>query len=54
MTSPITEPLGDGYKTLRLSVSILEEGGRPGLKCFLLSYFRVGDDTTETTRPRRI
>jgi hypothetical protein len=43
MTSPITEPLGDGYKTLRLSVSILEEGGRLGLKCLLLSYFRVGD-----------
>ena len=45
MTSPITEPLGDGYKTLRLSVSILEEGGRLGLKCLLLSYFRVGDNT---------
>ena len=27
----------------RLSVSILEEGGRLGLKCLLLSYFRVGD-----------
>jgi hypothetical protein len=39
-----TEPLGDGYKTLaRFSVSILEEGGRLGLKCLLLSYVRVGD-----------
>jgi hypothetical protein len=28
----------------RLSVSILEEGGRLGLKCLLLSYFRVGDN----------
>jgi hypothetical protein len=27
----------------RFSVSILEEGGRLGLKCLLLSYFRVGD-----------
>ncbi|HMD21027.1 MAG TPA: hypothetical protein VKH40_11930, partial [Alloacidobacterium sp.] len=26
-------------------VSILGEGGRLGLKCLLLSYFRVGDDT---------
>jgi hypothetical protein len=29
--------------TLGRSVSILEEGGRLGLKCLLLSYFRVGD-----------
>ena len=29
--------------TRRFSVSILEEGGRLGLKCLLLSYFRVGD-----------
>ena len=29
--------------TRALSVSILEEGGRLGLKCLLLSYFRVGD-----------
>jgi hypothetical protein len=27
----------------RFLVSILEEGGRHGLKCLLLSYFRVGD-----------
>jgi hypothetical protein len=27
----------------RFSVSILEEGGRLGLKCLLLSYFRVAD-----------
>jgi hypothetical protein len=27
----------------RFSVSILEEGGRLGLKCLLLSYFRMGD-----------
>jgi hypothetical protein len=29
----------------RFSVSILEEGGRLGLKCLLLSYFRVVDPT---------
>jgi hypothetical protein len=27
----------------RCSVSIFEEGSRLGLKCLLLSYFRVGD-----------
>jgi hypothetical protein len=26
-----------------VSLSISEEGGRLGLKCLLLSYFRVGD-----------
>jgi hypothetical protein len=26
----------------------LEEGGRLGLKCLLLSYFRVGDNPTGT------
>jgi hypothetical protein len=31
----------------RFSVSILEEGGRLGLKCLLLSYFRVGDHPPE-------
>jgi len=36
-----------GQMTRRaFSVSILEEGGRFGLKCLLLSYFRVGDDPT--------
>jgi hypothetical protein len=30
----------------RFSVSIFEEGGRVGLKCSLLSYFRVGDNPT--------
>ena len=30
--------------TRRFSVSILEKGGRLGLKCLLLSYFRVGDN----------
>jgi hypothetical protein len=33
----------------RLSVSILEEGGRLGLKCLLLSYFRVGDYTPRSS-----
>ena len=28
------------------SVSILKKGRRLGLKCLLLSYFRVGDDPT--------
>ena len=32
----------------RFSVSILEEGGRLGLKCLLLSYFRVADDSLMT------
>jgi hypothetical protein len=32
----------------RLSVSILEEAGRLGLKCLLLSYFRMGDDSLMT------
>jgi hypothetical protein len=32
----------------RFSVSILEEGGRLGLKCLLLSYFRVGDNSPAT------
>jgi hypothetical protein len=32
----------------RFSVSILEEGGRLGLKCLLLSYFRVGHNPTGT------
>jgi hypothetical protein len=32
----------------RLSVSILEEGGPLGPKCLLLSYFRVGDNSTGT------
>ena len=27
----------------RFSVSILEDGSRLGLKCLLLSYFRIGD-----------
>jgi hypothetical protein len=41
----------------RFSVSILEEGGRLGLKCLLLSYFRVGDNPsvtreTDTSRPQ--
>jgi hypothetical protein len=30
----------------RLSVSILEEGGRLGLKCLLMRYFRMGDNPT--------
>ena len=35
----------EGFRShRRLSVSILEEGGRLGLKCLLLSYFRVGDN----------
>jgi hypothetical protein len=34
----------------RLSVSILEEAGRRGLKCLLLSYFRVGDNPTGTPK----
>ena len=35
----------------RLSVSILEGGGRLGLECLLLSflsYFRVGDNPSKT------
>ena len=34
----------------RFSVSILEEGGRLGLKCLLLSYFRMGDHPTGTRK----
>jgi hypothetical protein len=34
-----------------LSVSILEEGGRLGLKCLLLSHFRVGDNSEVNRRP---
>jgi hypothetical protein len=37
----------------RLSVSILEEGGRLDLKCLLLSYFRVGDHPTGTLKTDR-
>jgi hypothetical protein len=33
----------------RLSVSILEEAGRLGLKCLLLSYFRVGHNPPTTS-----
>ena len=33
----------DSDRLRRFSVSILDEGGRLGLKCLLLSYFRVGD-----------
>jgi hypothetical protein len=29
-----------------VSLSISEEGGRLGLKCLLLSYFRIGDYPT--------
>jgi hypothetical protein len=35
-----------GFKVTTEAVSILEEGGRLGLKCLLLSYFRVGDYTS--------
>ena len=38
-----THPSGRITRCWRVSVSILEEGGRLGLKCLLLSYFRVGD-----------
>ena len=34
-----------GMSHRRFSVSIFEEGGRLGLKCLLLSYFRIGDYT---------
>jgi hypothetical protein len=34
----------------RFWVSILEEGGRVGLKCLLLSYFRIGDSGLATIR----
>ena len=37
----------------RFSVSILEEGGHLGLKCLLLSYFRVGDRNPQDWAERR-
>jgi hypothetical protein len=33
-----------------VSLSISEEGGRLGLKCLLLSYFRVGDNSGAISR----
>ena len=54
---PVIRPSGKSptgnQKTLRrFSIAILEEGGRLGLKCLLLSYFRVGDHTLGTREER--
>ena len=38
----------DSDRLWRFSVSIFEEGGRLGLKCLLLSYFRVGDNLSKS------
>jgi hypothetical protein len=43
--SPIASTETRSLRHARFSVSIFEEGSRLGLKCLLLSYFRVGDDS---------